>query len=43
MFEVGQGQSDMVCELMQKAGYDNVQAIKDDNKIERVIYGRIGK
>lgn len=43
MFEVGQGQSDGVIELMQKAGYDNVQAVKDYNKIERVIYGRFSK
>ena len=43
MFEVGQGQSDGVCELMQKAGYDNVQAVKDYSKIERVIYGRLSK
>ncbi len=43
MFEVGQGQSEMVAELMQKDGYDNVQAIKDYNKIERVIYGRLSK
>lgn len=43
MFEVGIGQSDAVCELMQKAGYDNVQTIKDYNKIERVIYGRFSK
>ncbi len=43
MFEVGQGQSDAVSELMQKSGFDNVCAVKDYNKIERVIYGRLSK
>lgn len=43
MFEVGFGQSDAVQELMQKNGFDNVQAIKDYNRIERVVYGRLSK
>ncbi len=43
MLEVGQGQSDYVCELLQNAGYDNVQSVKDYNKIERVVYGRLSK
>ncbi len=43
MFEVGQGQSDAVSEIMQKSGFDNVTAVKDYNKIERVIYGRLSK
>lgn len=43
IMEVGQGQSDYVCELMQKEGYDNVQSVKDYNKIERVVYGRLSK
>lgn len=42
-FEVGKGQADEVTALMQKNGYESVQAVKDYNKIERVIYGRIGK
>ncbi len=43
LFEVGQGQADIVSEMMQKSGFDNVQAVKDYNKIERVIYGRYSK
>lgn len=43
MFEVGQGQAEAVQELMQKNGFDNVMAIKDYNRIERVIYGRLSK
>lgn len=43
MFEVGIGQADAVAELMQKNGYDSVLAIKDYNRIERVVYGRLSK
>ncbi len=43
MFEVGQGQGESVAEIMQKSGYSNVSAVKDYNKIERVIYGRLSK
>lgn len=43
MFEVGLGQADDVVELMQKNGYDNVLAIKDYNRIERVVYGKLSK
>ena len=43
LFEVGQGQAEIVEELMQKAGFDNVNAVQDYNKIERVIYGRYSK
>ena len=43
MFEVGQGQSDDVCKLLREAGYESVEAVKDYNKIERVVYGRISK
>lgn len=43
MFEVGLGQADAVAELMQKNGYDSVLAIKDYNRIERVVYGRLSK
>lgn len=42
-FEVGKGQAEDVTALMQNAGYESVQSIKDYNKIERVIYGRISK
>lgn len=42
-FEVGKGQADDVVALMQESGYESVQTVKDYNKIERVIYGRIGK
>lgn len=42
-FEVGKGQADEVTALMQANGYESVQAVKDYNKIERVIYGRVGK
>ena len=43
MFEVGIGQADAVAELMQKNGYDSVLVIKDYNRIERVVYGRLSK
>ncbi len=42
-FEVGKGQAEDVVALMQENGYESVQTVKDYNKIERVIYGRIGK
>ncbi|MBQ8792742.1 MAG: peptide chain release factor N(5)-glutamine methyltransferase [Clostridia bacterium] len=41
--EVGKGQAEDVCLLLQENGFDNVQTIKDYNKIERVVYGRISK
>ncbi|MBO5394512.1 MAG: peptide chain release factor N(5)-glutamine methyltransferase [Clostridia bacterium] len=41
--EVGKGQSDDVATLLQENGFDNVGTIKDYNKIERVVYGRISK
>jgi len=41
--EVGKGQADDVCALLQENGFDNVQTLKDYNKIERVVYGRISK
>jgi len=43
MFEIGQGQANAVEELMQNNGFDNVMAIKDYNRIERVVYGRFSK
>ena len=42
-FEVGKGQAEEVTAIMQKNGYESVQVVKDYNKIERVIYGRVGK
>lgn len=41
--EVGKGQAEDVCALLQENGFDNVQTIKDYNKIERVVYGRNSK
>ena len=41
--EVGKGQADDVCEILQANGFDNVQTKKDYNKIERVVYGRFSK
>ena len=43
MFEIGIGQAEYVQELMQKNGFDSVLAIKDYNRIERVVYGRLSK
>ncbi len=42
-FEVGQGQATAVQELMQENNFDNIQIIKDYNKIERIVYGRTCK
>ncbi len=41
--EVGAKQGEEVTALMQANGYENVCAVKDYNKIERVIYGRTCK
>ena len=41
--EVGKGQADDVCAFLQENGFTNVSTIKDYNKIERVVYGRISK
>lgn len=43
MFEVGKGQAEAVSGLMQNNGFDSVLAIKDYNRIERVVYGRLSK
>ena len=40
-FEIGQGQKDSVVELMQSAGFQEIQVVKDYNKIERIVYGKI--
>ncbi len=42
-FEVGAGQAGKVQELMEGNGFDCLTTIKDYNKIERIVYGRIGK
>ena len=42
-FEVGIGQADAVRDLLQENNFENIQVIKDYNKIERIVYGRIGK
>lgn len=42
-FELGVGQQAKVYELMQENGFEDIQVVKDYNRIERVIYGRISK
>ena len=42
-FEIGQGQKDAVYNLMQEEGFEDIQVVKDYNKIERIIYGRVGR
>ena len=42
-FEVGQGQADVVREIMQNCGFEDIETIKDYNKIERIVYGRTCK
>lgn len=42
-FEVGQGQAEKVKEIMQDGGFDDIEIVKDYNKIERIVYGRISK
>ncbi len=42
-FEVGKGQANSVCDLLQENNFENIEIIKDYNKIERIVYGRIGK
>lgn len=40
MFELGQGQSHAVKELMNKSNYQNIEVIKDLSGIDRVILGQ---
>lgn len=42
-FEIGQGQKSDVCNLMQEGGFEDIQVVKDYNKIERIVYGRISR
>lgn len=39
MFELGIGQTDLVKKLMKKAGFKNIEILKDLAYIERVIFG----
>ena len=41
--EVGKGQTEDRCEILQESGFNNVGTVKAYNKIERVVYGRNSK
>ena len=41
VFEVGIGQADSVCELLEAQGFTNVGKAKDLNEIERVVFGTL--
>lgn len=41
MFEMGINQVDDIKALMQEGGFQGIEIVKDYNKIERIIYGRI--
>lgn len=43
MFELGIGQSTSVAQLMKKAGFGNIKALKDLANIDRVIFGTLQK
>lgn len=42
-FEIGKGQADDVWQIMKDNGFTDIGQIKDYNKIERIVYGRISK
>ena len=42
-YEVGKGQAQDVANIMKDEGFTSINIIKDYNKIERVVYGRISK
>ena len=42
-FEVGMGQAGKIQDMMLENGFSDVQVLKDYNKIERIVYGRITK
>lgn len=42
-FELGEKQRKQVQKMMEEAGFEDIQVVKDYNKIERIIYGRISK
>lgn len=42
-YEVGKGQAQNVANIMKDEGFTSINIIKDYNKIERVVYGRISK
>ena len=41
MFELGINQFKDVKALMNSEGFEDIEIVKDYNKIERIIYGRI--
>lgn len=43
MFELGNGQSTSVAQLMKKAGFGNIKVLKDLANIDRVIFGTLQK
>ena len=40
MFEVGEDQAEAVMALMKDAGLENLYAVEDTQKIQRVVVGR---
>ena len=42
-FELGIGQAKEVQKLMEEEDFDDIMVVKDYSKIERIIYGRVGK
>lgn len=42
-FELGNGQRKKVEELMISEGFEDIEVVKDYNKIERIIYGRLSR
>ena len=40
-YEIGKGQASAVRKIMKENGFKDIKVIKDYNKIERVIYGRL--
>ena len=41
LFEVGEGQSDAVCEMFDAAGFESVGTRHDTLGVERVVYGKL--
>jgi len=41
-FEIGYDQAEPVCKLMEKAGYKDIQVVKDYAGLDRVVYGSLG-
>ncbi len=40
-FEVGKGQATAVRKIMRENGFEEIKTVRDYNKIERVVYGRL--